>query len=320
MAADVRPPYDAELEAALAVLGDQLPSTITPDMITAMRAVPITAPIEELLKGRDISHREVTVPGYQGYEMTVSVFASEGHAGSGPGIYHTHGGGMIIGDRFAGMEIQLDWVERFDAVCVSVEYRLAPEFPDPYLTEDCYAGLVWTAEHAAELGIDPSRLVIAGASAGGGLAAGTALLARDRNGPRLAGQVLMCPMLDDRDATLSSHQFNGIGVWDRGSNVTGWSAYLGERRGTDDVSIYAAPARATDLSGLPAAFIDVASAEVFRDEAVAYAAQIWADGGVAELHVWPGGFHGFEIMAPQSRIAQVSRQVRNDWMARLLSS
>jgi acetyl esterase/lipase len=319
MAADVRPPYDAELEAALAVLGDQLPSTITPDMIAAMRGVPVTAPIEELLKGRNISHREVTVPGYQGYEMAMSVFAREGRAGSGPGIYHTHGGGMIIGDRFTGTETMLDWVERFDAVCVSVEYRLAPEFPDPYLTEDCYAGLTWTAEHAAELGIDPSRLVIAGASAGGGLAEGTALLARDRRGPDLAGQVLMCPMLDDRDATVSSRQFNGIGVWDRGSNVTGWSAYLGERRGTDDVSIYAAPARATDLSGLPAAFIDVASAEVFRDETVAYAGQIWADGGVAELHVWPGGFHGFELMAPQSRIAQVSRQVRNDWLARLLS-
>ena len=318
MAADVRPPYDAELEAALAILADQLPSTITPDMIAAMRGVPVTAPIEELLKGRNISHREVTVPGYQDHALTLSIFAREGHTGSGPGIYHTHGGGMIIGDRFTGMETQLDWVERFDAVCVSVEYRLAPEFPDPYLTEDCYAGLAWTAEHAAELGIDPGRLVIAGASAGGGLSAGTALLARDRGGPHLAGQVLMCPMLDDRDATVSSHQFSGIGVWDRGSNVTGWSAYLGERRGTGDVSIYAAPARATDLSGLPPAFLDVGSAEVFRDETVAYATQLWADGGVAELHVWPGGFHGFELMAPQSRISQLSRQVRTDWVARLL--
>jgi len=129
----------------------------------------------------------------------------------------------------------------------------------------------------------------------------------------------MIPMLDDRDATMSSHQFSGIGVWDRGSNVTGWTAYLGERCGTDDVSSYAAPARATDLSGLPPAYIDVASAEAFRDEAVAYATQIWADGGIAELHVWPGGFHGFEMMAPQARVSQISRQVRTDWLARLLS-
>ena len=104
MPADVRPPYDAELQAALAVLGDQLPPTITPDMITAMRAVSITAPIEELLKGRNISQREMTAPGYQGYEMAMSVFAREDHVGSGPGIYHTHGGGMIVGDRFTGME------------------------------------------------------------------------------------------------------------------------------------------------------------------------------------------------------------------------
>ena len=320
MTANVRPPYDPELEAALAVIGDQLPPTITPDMIAAMRAVPVTAPIEELLKDRNITHREVTVPGYQGFDMTMAIFAREDHHAAGPGIYHTHGGGMIVGDRFTGLEIQLDWVERFDAVCVSVEYRLAPEFPDPYLIEDCYAGLVWTAEHAAELGIDPGRLIIAGASAGGGLAAGTALLARDRQESRLAGQVLMCPMLDDRNTTVSSHQFVGIGVWDRGSNETGWSAYLGERRGTGDVSIYAAPSRAADLSGLPPAFIDVGSAEVFRDEAVAYASQIWADGGVAELHVWPGGFHGYELMAPQSQLAQVSKQVRNDWVARLFQA
>ena len=316
MPADVRPPYDPELEAALAALADQLPPTITPDMIAMMRTAPITAPIGELLEGRGITHREVTVPGYEGADITLSIFARDGHDTAGPGIYHTHGGGMIVGDRFTGMETLLDWVERFDAVCVSVEYRLAPEFPDPYLTEDCYAGLAWTAEHAAELGIDPGRLIIAGASAGGGLAAGTALLARDRHGPPLAGQVLMCPMLDDRNTTRSSHQFVGIGVWDRGSNETGWSAYLGDRCGTGDVSIYAAPSRATDLSGLPATFIDVASAEVFRDEAVAYASQIWADGGVAELHVWPGGFHGYELMAPQARLAQVSRKVRSDWVAR----
>ena len=223
---------------------------------------------------------------------------------------------MIFGDRFTGIEVPLDWVERFDAVCVSVEYRLAPEFPDPYLVEDCYAGLRWTAEHAAELGIDPGRLIIAGGSAGGGLAAGTALLARDRHGPPLAGQVLIYPMLDDRNQTVSAHQFAGIGVWDRGSNETGWAAYLGERFGTDDVPIYAAPARAADLSGLPPAYIDVASAEVFRDEAVAYASQIWADGGVAELHVWPGGFHGFDLMAPEARISREAIAARTNWVAR----
>ena len=175
--------------------------------------------------------------------MTLSIFARADHHSAGPGIYHTHGGGMIMGDRFTGAEVPLEWVERFDAVWVSVDYRLAPEFPDPYLIEDCYAGLVWTSEHADELGIDLRHLIIAGGSAGGGLAAGTALLARDRQGPRLSGQILIYAMLDDRNKTVSANQFGGIGVWDRGSNETGWAAYLGERRGTDEVSIYAAPAR-----------------------------------------------------------------------------
>ena len=320
MPTDVRPPYDAELEAALAVIQEQMPATITPEMISAMRAAPVTAPIEEVLEGRNISHREVRIPGYEGADITLSIFARNDHDAAGPGIYHTHGGGMIIGDRFTGIEVPLEWVERFDAVCVSVEYRLAPEFPDPYLVEDCYAGLVWTAGHAGELGIDPSHLIIGGGSAGGGLAAGTTLLARDRQGPRLSGQVLIYPMLDDRNQTVSANQFAGIGVWDRGSNQTGWAACLGERCGTDDVSIYAAPARATDLSGLPPTFIDVASAEVFRDEAVAYASQIWADGGVAELHVWPGGFQGFDLFAPHAQIAQAAIRTRTDWVARHLSA
>lgn len=225
---------------------------------------------------------------------------------------------MIIGDRFTGIDVMLDWVERFDAVCVSVEYRLAPEFPDPYPVEDCYAGLVWTTDHADELGIDAERLLIAGGSAGGGLAAGVALLARDRGGPALFAQCLIYPMIDDRNETISSHQIDGEGVWDRTSNFTGWDALLGDRRGTEDVSIYAAPSRATDLSGLPSAYIDVGTAEVFRDEDVAYASQIWADGGVAELHAWPGGFHGFDMMAPDTALAQAMRASRTAWLARIL--
>ena len=316
-----RPPFDPELATVLAVLAEQLPSSITPDMIEPMRGASIGAGIDDVLaRYLEIEHRETTVPGHEGFELTVSVFARRDHAGQGPGFFHIHGGGMVIGDRFTGVEVLLDWVERFDGVCVSVEYRLAPEFADPYPVEDCYAALVWTAEHAEELGIDPARLLVAGGSAGGGLAAGTALLARDRSGPALLGQVLMYPMLDDRNDTVSAHQIDGEGVWDRTSNQTGWDALLGERRGTDDVSSYAAPARATDLSGLPPAFIDVGTAEVFRDEDVAYASTIWASGGVAELHVWPGGFHGFDVMVPHAALSRAMTAARTAWVARLLSS
>jgi acetyl esterase/lipase len=315
-----RPPFDPELEAVLVVLGAQLPSTLTPEMIPLLRAGNVTPPIEEILTGRAVTHREVTISGHEGAEIVLSIFARADHTGFGPGIFHTHGGGMIIGDRFTGIGVMVDWVEQFDAVCVSVEYRLAPEFPDPYPVEDSYAALVWTAEHADELGIDASRLLIAGGSAGGGLAAGVTLLARDRKGPELLGSVLIYPMIDDRNQTVSSHQIDGEGVWDRSSNDTGWDALLGDRRKTDAVSIYAAPSRATDLSGLPPTFIDVATAEVFRDEAVAYASQIWADGGIAELHVWPGGFHGFDLMAPHTALAKAMTATRTAWVARLLGA
>ena len=312
-----RPPFDPELEAALTLLADQLPPSITPEMIPQLRQVmPLDVSVDDVLEQAGVERRDVTIPGYGGDEIGVTVLRRAGRTGVGPGVYHTHGGGMIMGDRFVGLEHVLGWVTDLDAVVVTVEYRLAPEFPDPYPVRDCYAGLKWTAEHAEELGIDPARLIIAGASAGGGLAAGTALLARDEGGPALAGQVLIYPMLDDRDQTVSTAQIDGIGVWDRTSNVTGWSALLGDRRGTDDVSVYAAPARATDLSGLPPAFIDCGSAEVFRDEDVAYATALWHAGVQAELHVWPGGFHGFDLMAPHSVLAKAMRTARDSWVAR----
>lgn len=314
-----RPPFDPELEAVLTLLAGSLPSTITPELIPLLRqGLPFEVSIDDTLAEAGVEREDVTIPGHRGDEIAVSVLRRRDRTGVGPGIFHTHGGGMIMGDRWVGLQQFLPWVVELDAVVVTVEYRLAPEFPDPYPVEDCYAGLVWTAENAEQLGIDPERLLIAGASAGGGLAAGTALLARDRSGPALAGQLLIYPMLDDRDATVSTAQIDGIGVWDRGSNVTGWSALLGERRGTDDVSIYAAPSRATDLSGLPPAFIDCASAEVFRDEDVAYATALWHAGVQAELHVWPGGFHGFDMMAPHTEIARGALAARNAWVARML--
>lgn len=201
---------------------------------------------------------------------------------------------------------------------VSVEYRLAPENPHPAPVEDCYAGLRWIAERGAEIGMDTDRLVVAGGSAGGGLAAGVALMCRDRGGPQLRGQLLQCPMLDDRNDTPSAHQMRGRGVWDQSANRVGWTALLGAARGGPDVSPYAAPARAGDLSGLPPAFIDVGSAETFRDEDVDYAGRIWRAGGAAELHVWPGGFHGFAMMAPDAALSRAAGDAQVGWLRRVL--
>ncbi|GAA3241546.1 alpha/beta hydrolase [Actinocorallia longicatena] len=317
-------PFDPELAAALELLRGLMPERMTIEAVHEMRRLGATMPqpdlaaIELQLEGA-YTLEERFAPGPEGDpEVPVLVCRPSGAAGPVPGIYFVHGGGMVLGDNRTGLLETLALAGELKAAVVSVDYRLAPEHPHPAPVEDCYAGLLWTAENAAELGVDPGRLVIAGTSAGGGLAAAVALLARDRGGPALAGQLLACPMLDDRNDTPSALQMAGLGVWDRTANDTGWTALLGEARGTDAVSPYAAPARATDLSGLPPAFIDVGSAETFRDEDVAYASRIWQAGGAAELHVWPGGFHGFDMMAPHAALSREARQARAAWLRRVL--
>ncbi|MCS5714177.1 alpha/beta hydrolase [Herbiconiux sp. CPCC 205716] len=315
-----RPPFDPELAAVLPLIDAFVPKSITLDDVEHLRTLTTSPPIETTLEGRPIVHVERTIPGPTGSpDLTVSVFYREDHTAPGPGIYHTHGGGMMGGDRFVGAGVYLDWVERFDAVVISIEYRRPPEHPDPSPLEDVYAGLVWSADHAAELGFDPRRLVIAGESAGAGLTAGLALLARDRRGPAIIGQLLMYPLLDERNDSVSSRQDDRAGTWDRVSTETAWNAYLGDRRHTDAVSIYASPSLATDLSGLPPAFIDAGSSELLRDEDVAYASAIWEAGGQAELHIWPGGFHGFDQIAPTARVSQAAIAARTAWLERTLT-
>ncbi|MFE7127893.1 alpha/beta hydrolase [Streptomyces sp. NPDC057617] len=316
------PPFDPELAAALDVIREQLGDTLKLDDLPSIRQAGNLGRLsdEDLRRDGAFEVEERTVPGPAG-EPDISLLICR-PAGAGTGlaaVYNIHGGGMVIGDNRTGVDRLLDWAQELSLVIVSVEYRLAPEHPHPAPVEDSYAGLVWTAEHAAELGIDPARIVVGGGSAGGGLSAAVALLARDRGGPALAGQMLLCPMLDDRNDTPSSLQMAGLGVWDHAANHTGWTALLGERRGGAEVSPYAAPARAEDLSGLPPAFIDVGSAETFRDEDVTYATRLWQSGGQAELHVWPGGFHGFDGLAPQAAVSQAARAAQLSWLRRLLA-
>lgn len=318
-----RPPYGAEFAALLETFRESFPPTVTADMIEPMRegGAAWTPTIEAMLAGRSIAREDRTVPGPEGQPaVTVSVFRPHQMVDLAPAVYFIHGGGFVFGDRFTELGEALDWVERLGVVLVSVEYRLAPEHPDPAPVEDCYAGLLWLFDQAAALGVDPERIVVAGSSAGGGLAAGTALLARDRSGPAPLGQVLVYPMLDERNDSVSARQFAGLGVWDRGSNDTGWTALLGDRRGTDAVTPYASPARAASLSGLPQTYIDVGSTETFRDEAVAYASRLWRDGVQAELHVWPGVFHGFDGMLPDAPVSIAARRARREWLERVLEA
>ncbi|MBM9503167.1 alpha/beta hydrolase [Actinacidiphila acididurans] len=315
------PPIDPELAPVLKAVHEHLSPTITAGDIQGLRANPMFAvPDEALTRNGTVQLQNLSVPGPSGApEISLLVLRPVGLAAGAPIFYHMHGGGMIIGNS-RGVGSVLDWAVDIGAIVVSVEYRLAPEHPDPAPIQDCYEGLLWTHKLATEIGGDPNRIVLTGTSAGGGLAAGVALLTRDRGGPRLLGQVLMCPMLDDRLATPSSQELDGEGIWDATSNMTGWNALLGERRGGGDVSIYTAPARATDLSGLPASFVDVGSVETFRDEDIDYAARLLQAGVPTELHVWPGGFHGFDGMAPQAALSRTASATRAAWVRRLLTA
>lgn len=314
-----RPPFDPELGVFLAALQERGPFTLTAEMIPRMRMLDVTEEeLDERLRARGLERRTVAVPGFHGDPINLAIIQRAGRTGPAPCFYTVHGGGMMFGHYLGNLDSYDDWLLTHDVVLVSVDYRLAPEHPDPYPVEDCYAGLLWIAAHADDLGIAPDRIVLVGQSAGGGLAAGTALLARDRRGPRLFGQILISPMLDDRDSTVSTRQIDGVGVADRALTRFGWDAYLGDRRGGDDVTVYAAPARATDLTGLPATYLDCGSAEVFRDETVTFASRLWEAGIDAELHVWPGAFHGFTSMMPQATLSRTAVAALADWTRRLL--
>lgn len=313
------PPFDGEAAAELAKLDPPADPFVTAEMIPAVRAAQLMPTDDHLRREGRIDVSEHDVPGPDGAPPISLLICRPTKPSPERGVvYLTHGGGLISGGNRSDIDEVLDWSEELGLCVVSVAYRLAPETTYPGAIEDCYTGLRWVSDHANELDIDRDRIVVAGFSAGGGLAAALSLLSRDRGGPAIRGQLLLCPMLDDRNNSLSSHQMAGLGIWDRVANETGWTAYLGEQGGREGVAAYAAPARADDLTGLPPAFIDVGSAETFRDEDVAYAERIWAVGGEAELHVWPGGYHGYYAFAPNARISLETRRARVSWLRRLL--
>ncbi len=259
---------------------------LTTERLAELR-IEFSVPVPDSIEWTDLQ-----VPGDT--EVTLRVYRSKGATGSAPCIYSMHGGGYVLGSRELDNASFANWCPELGVVGVSVEYRLAPETPYPGPLEDCYRGLSWCFEHADDLGIDRTRIGVAGISAGGGLAAALALLARDRGEVPVAFQLLDCPMLDDRQQTASS-QLDGLPVWTRRSNEFGWRSYLGELYGSDDVPATAAPARATDLSGLPPAFVSVGTVDGFRDEDIVYAMRLNQAGVPTELHVYPGLCHGYQI-------------------------
>lgn len=240
-------------------------------------------------------------------------------AGPLPCLYYTANGGKIRQGATAGVTpFDTALVASHNIVLVSISPRVGPVHRHPAQVEDAYAGLLWISENARTLGVDATKLILMGKSGGGGIAASTAIYARDRSGPPITYQMLIYPMLDDREVTVSS-RYAAAG-WGPRHNRIGWDAILGERRGGPDVDAYAAAAREANLSGLPPAYVEVGGSEIFRDEDLQYAMRLAEAGVPVEVHCWMGGFHGFEIVAPGAALSRTCLNTRESFLARALSA
>ena len=295
---------DPEIDPEIIPIG-----SITADLLPVMRDGNLR-PTPELSGTVEQTEHEIDAA----TGVSITVHRPPGLDGPAPALYWIHGGGYVMGS------VDMDAL-MFDRRCpdlgvigVSIDYRLAPETPFPGPLEDAYAGLAWVVANADELGIDPARIGIGGVSAGGGLCSALALLVRDRGEFAVRFQLLDCPMLDDTQTTASS-QLDDLIVWTRDSNEFGWRSYLGELYGADEVPPYAAAARATDLSGLPPAYVSVGTADGFCDEDIAYANRLMHAGVPTELHVYPGAPHGVAFWA-HTQIARAYNADQTRWLRR----
>ncbi|MGH3912811.1 MAG: alpha/beta hydrolase [Pseudonocardiaceae bacterium] len=272
----------------------------------ALRHITARQPVYAPLTPVDVTHR--TIPGPpEGPPVAVRIYRPSGQPEPPPVLIYLHGGGFMLGDLDTVHSTTTRIADQVGAVVISVDYRLAPEHPFPAGLEDCYAVLEWTARHAGELGIDPDRIGVGGESSGGGLAAAVTLLARGRGGPPLCFQCLVFPELDDRLDTISARSFTDTPKFDRANALVSWTYYLGKlgEPGSDGVPEHAAPGRATDLSGLPPAFVSACEFDPLRDEDIDYAHRLIQAGVRTELRYYPGTFHASFTIAD----AAVSRKM-----------
>jgi len=298
----VTPRLHPDLAAALA----QAPPAfaLDDDSLSAQRAAR-SSTLSEVCDVTGVERLDVTVGA-----ITVVVHRPQG-ASAAPGIVWVHGGGYVVGASAPDDRRAERWASHFGAVVVQPRYRLAPEHPFPAALHDCLGAVAWARAGSAGIGLDPDRIGIGGSSAGGGLAAATVLATRDRGLPAFTFQALIAPMLDDRRTTPSSRW--DVPVWPPPSNIYGWNAYLGGLGG-DDVPSHAAPARATDLSGLPPTLITVGSVDGFLDEDVAFAQRLWHAGVDVDLRVHAGIPHGIGLVAPRSPAVQAILDEFDEWI------
>jgi acetyl esterase/lipase len=237
-------------------------------------------------------------------QTRLRVYTPKTHLTSLPWMLWLHGGGYILGKPEQDDLACIQYARESGVAVVSVAYRYAPEHPFPHGLEDCYAALKWAAANAARLGMDAGRFAIGGDSAGGGLAAALIQLACDRAEIQPRFQLLVYPMLDDRTVLRRDQDERTYLAWTQASNRFGWESYLGGTCGQANPPAYAVPARRTDLSGLPPAWIGVGTLDLFHDEDVAYAQQLTACGVACDLVRVPGAFHGFDIAGPRTKVVR----------------
>ncbi len=296
-----------------------------PDIELSEAILPLVraAPARFAVDPRDVERtamRQVKVPGPQGApDVPVLVYRTKNAAGELPCILHIHGGGYVSGSAASMEAVHRPLAADLNCCIVSVDYRLAPETRYPGAVEDCYAVLRWISANARDLGIDLRRLGVMGESAGGGLAAALTLLVRDRGEFSLAFQHLVYPMLDDRTCVAPEpHPFTGEFVWTRQRNHFGWRCLLGVEPGSEGVSPYAAPARATDLRNLPPLFLSTAALDLFLEENLEYARRLVRSAVPVELHVYPGAFHGFQ-WAPTAGVSMMAARDTRDALRRAMA-
>ncbi|AST90820.1 MULTISPECIES: alpha/beta hydrolase [Sutcliffiella] len=292
---------DPELRAML----DIFPPLNLDDVQATRKAMEDAAQLTELPVDEEVvvSNRMVPGPEDNPY-VRVRIYEPKEKTEKLPGLLWIHGGGYVLGAPEGDDLLCQRFVKEANCVVVSVDYRLAPEHPYPAPLEDCYAALQWFAKKVDELGVDASRIGVGGQSAGGGLTAALALLARDRNGPELCFQMPLYPMIDDKNNSPSSLEITGNLIWNHDLNEKGWSMYLNGKNGKDDVPAHAAPSRATDLTNLPYTYTCVGQLDPFRDETLDYVKRLCQAGVDVEFHLYPGAYHGFETLNPAAAVSQ----------------
>lgn len=292
------------LEALAALMG------AGPDLIGGLdeRRAASDARDAQLSAGLDIPaaivQEVVHVPSDEGHHIDLRIMRPKAAGGKTPLFFWMHGGGYIMGRAAQGDMFTLNAAQGLGCFAASVEYRLAPETAYPGPLEDCYQGLKYLYDNADALGIDRQKIIIGGISAGGGLAAGLALLIRDRGEMELCAQVLIYPMIDDTNIAPASDDAPDTLVWSRAYNKFGWQSYLGDLYNQKNVPIYAAAARAEDLSGLPPTYMPVGDLDLFLDENIVYARKLTQAGVPLHFHIVPGAYHGFNGFAADAPVSQ----------------